>query len=83
MDLVKAELKSVRFPRTAAEGLRQCMELSEIARHWFLESIRSEWPAASEEGIENERRLLFARFSAGDDRRAAKWKKERDRYFRK
>jgi hypothetical protein len=83
MDLVKAELKSVRFPRTAAEGLRQCMELSEISHRWFLESIRSERPGASEEEIENERRRLLARFSAGDARRMAKWKKERDRYFRK
>ena len=26
MDLVKAEMKTVRFPRTAREGFRQCVE---------------------------------------------------------
>jgi hypothetical protein len=82
MDLVKAELKTVRFPRTAEEGFRQCAELSETARRWFRESIRTEHPGASEEKIEKERRLLLARFCAGQARRVAKWKKERERYFR-
>ena len=48
MDRVKAELKAVRYPRTAEEGLRQCAELSEIAGHWFLEFIRSDHPGASD-----------------------------------
>jgi hypothetical protein len=82
MDLVKAELKTVRFPRTAEEGFRQCAELSETARRWFRESIRTEHPGASEEKIEKERRLLLARFCAAQARQIAKWKKERERYFR-
>jgi hypothetical protein len=32
MDLVKAEMKTVRFPHTAQEGFRQCAELSDTAR---------------------------------------------------
>jgi hypothetical protein len=82
MDLVKAELKTVRFPRTAEEGFRQCAELSETARRWFRESIRTEHPGASEEKIEKERRLLLARFCAAQARQITKWKKERERYFR-
>jgi hypothetical protein len=82
MDLVKAELKTVRFPRTAQEGLRRCAELSETTRHLFRESIRAEHPGASEEKIEKERRLLLARFCAAQARQIAKWKKERERYFR-
>ena len=81
-DLVKAELKTVRYPRTAAEGFRQCAMLSETARRWFLDSIRQEHPGWNEEQIEQERRLILARFSAAQTRWIAKWKKERDRYFR-
>ena len=82
MDLVKAEMKSVRFPCTAQEGFRQCAELSERVRGWLRESIRADHPRASEEEIEKERRLLLARFCAAQARRIEKWKKERDRYFR-
>jgi len=82
LDLVKAEMKTVQFPRTAQEGFRQCAALSETARRWFWESIRADHPRASDEDIEKERRLLLARFSAAEARRIAKWKKERDRYFR-
>jgi hypothetical protein len=80
--LVKAEMKAVRFPRTAQEGFRQCAELSETMRRWFQESIRGDHPGAGEEEIEKERRLLLARFSAAEGRLTAKWKKERGRYFR-
>ena len=79
---VKTEMKSVRFPRTAQEGFRQCAELSETARRWFRQSIRNAHPGASEEEIEEERIRLLARFSAAETRWIAKWKKERDRYFR-
>ncbi len=82
LDLVKAEMKTVRFPRTAAEGFRQCAELSETARLWFVDAIRQEHPGASEEDIEQERRLLLARFSAAQARWLKKWQKERDRYLR-
>ena len=82
LDLVKAEMKTVRFPRTAQEGFRQRAELSATARRWFLDSIRQDHPGASEEEIEQERRLLLARFSAAQARWIKKWKKECDRYFR-
>ena len=82
LDVVKAEMKSVRFPRTAQEGFRQCAELSDTARSWFRQSIRADHPGASQEEIEKERRLLLARLCAAQVRQIAKWKKELDRYFR-
>jgi hypothetical protein len=82
MDLVKAEMKTVRFPRTAQEGLRQCAELSETARRWFRQSLQADHLGASEEEMEKERRLLLARRCAAQARQIAKWKKELDRYFR-
>lgn len=81
LDLVKAEMKTVRFLRTAAEGFRQYVELSKTMRRWFLDSIRQEHPGASEEEIEKERRLLLAHFSAAETRRIARWKEECDRYL--
>jgi hypothetical protein len=72
----------VRFPRTAQEGFRRCAALSETAGRWFRESIRADHAGASEQAIEKERRLLLARFCAAQARQVAKWKKERDRYFR-
>jgi len=83
LDLVKAELRTVRFPRTAQEGFRQCIALSETALRWFRESIRDDRPGATGVDIENERRLLLARFSAAESRRATRWKQERGRYFRR
>jgi hypothetical protein len=82
MDLVKTEMKTVRFPLTAQEGFRRCAALSETASRWFRESIRADHAGASEQAIEKERRLLLARFYAAQARQVAKWKKERDRYFR-
>ena len=80
--LVKADMKTVRFPRTAQEWFRQCAQLSETAGRWFRESIRDDHPGAGAEEVEKERRLLLARFSAAEARRILKWKKELDRYFR-
>jgi hypothetical protein len=82
LGIVKTEMKGVRFPRTTQEGFRQCAELSETARRWFLQSIREAHRGANEEEIETERARLLARFSAAETHRIAKWKKERDRYFR-
>ena len=82
LGLVKAEMKTVRFPPTAQEGFRQCAELSATARRWFRQSIRNAKPGASEEEIDKERIRLLARFSVAETRWIEKWKKERDRYFR-
>lgn len=82
LDLVKAEMRNVRFPKTAHEGLRQCAELSETAKRWVLESIRQRNPGAGEEAIEQARQLLAARFSAAESRHMKRWKKERDSFFR-
>lgn len=81
LDLVKAELKGVRFPRTAEEGLRQCAMLSTTGLRLLRESIRNSQPGASEEEIEMEMRRLLARFSQADARWVARWRKERALYF--
>ena len=81
LDQVKAELKSVRFPRSAEEGFRQCVMLSATALRLLRESIRTAHPGASEEQIELEMRRLLARFAQADARWVAKWRKERARYF--
>jgi hypothetical protein len=82
LGIVKAETKGSRFPCSAQEGFRQCAELSATARRLFRESIRADHPDSSDEDIEQKRRLLLARLSAAQARWTAKWKKERDRYFR-
>ena len=82
LDLVRAEMRTVRFPKTAREGFRQCAELSETASRWFRQSIRDQSPGAGEEAIEHARQLLLARYSAAEARHMQRWKKERERYFR-
>jgi hypothetical protein len=82
LDLVKAEMKTVQFPRTAQEGFQQMVMLSETALRWLRQSIKAERPGASEEKVDLELRRLMARWSAADTRWIAKWKKERDRHFR-
>ena len=83
LDQVKAELKGTRFPRTAAEGFRQCVALSTTALRWLRDSIRDAHPRASKEEIETERRRLLARLSGAEGRWLAEWRKERVRYFRR
>jgi len=83
LDLVKTEMKTVQFPKTAAEGFRQCAELSTTAIRWLRQSIRAEHPGANEKKVDLELRRLMARWSAADARWIAKWKEERDRYFRR
>ena len=82
LDLVRAEMRTMRFPKTAQEGFRQCVELSETASRWFRQSIRDENPGAGVEVVEQARQLLLARFSAAEARHMKQWKKERERYFR-
>ena len=82
LGIVKAEMKRTRFSRSAEAGFLQCAELSATARRLLRESIRADHPGASDEEIERERRLLLARLSAAQARWIAKWKRERDRYFR-
>ena len=82
LGLVKAELKAVRFPRSAEEGFRRCARLSEAARRCFVESLRKRFPRASADEIEIQRRLWSARRTAAETRRIAQWKKDRDRFFR-
>jgi hypothetical protein len=82
LGLVKAEMKTVRFPRTAQEGFEQGLLLSANALRLLRDSLRKDHPGASEKRIDLEMRRLMARFSAADRRWGARWRKECDHYFR-
>jgi hypothetical protein len=82
LDLVKAEMKTVRFPHTAEEGFRQCAEISATVLRWLRQSIKAEHPGASKEKVDLELCQLMAPWSAADARWVKRWKKERNRYFR-
>jgi hypothetical protein len=68
LDLVREELRSTRFPRTAEEGLRQCAELSAVSMGLFKEEIRKALRTRGEGPVERETRRLMARFSSTDGR---------------
>jgi len=73
LDLVRDELRSMRFPRTVEEGVNQCAELSAVSMGLFKEEIRRSLGARNEETVERETRRLMARFSRIDER----WKDTR------
>lgn len=70
LDLVRAELKGMRFPRTAEDGLRQCAELSAASMRLVKEEFRRSLRAGDENMVEEEIRGLMASFSTID----ARWK---------
>ena len=73
LDLVRAELRGIRFPLTAEEGVRQCANLSAVSMGLFKEEIRKTLRTKDEETVELETRRLIARFSRTD----ARWKMTR------
>ena len=73
LDLVRVELKGMRFPRTAEEGLRQCAELSAASMDLLKEEIRRSLRTRDEKRVEMETRRLMGRFSSIDER----WKASR------
>ena len=77
LDLVKAELKATRFPRTVEEGIRQCAELSAVSMGLFKEEIRRSLRTSDEKTVEMETRRLMAHFSSIDERWKAGRRKER------
>jgi len=77
LDLVRAELRQTRFPRSAEEGVRQCAALSAASMALFREQIRKTMRARDEEAVEREVRRVMARFSAMDERWKTRWKEAR------
>jgi hypothetical protein len=73
LDLVRDELRGMRFPHTAEDGLRQCAELSAVSMELFKDEIRRSLRARDEKSVEMETRRLMARFSRIDKR----WKASR------
>lgn len=74
LDLVRDELRGMRFPRTAEEGLMQCAELSAASMGLLKEEVRKKLRTADEKTVERETRSLMARFSSIDEK---KWKGDR------
>jgi len=68
LDLVRDELRGMRFPRTVEEGVNQCAELSAVSMGLFKEEIRKSSGARNEATVERETRRLMARFSRIDER---------------
>lgn len=81
LGLVKAELKSVRFPRTAEEGLRQVAALSAVSLRMLKEDVRSDMPRATEKQVRVAMRGLLARISRAEAQHTNFWQKERARHF--
>ena len=77
LNLVRDELRGIRFPRTAEEGLRQCAELSEVAMHLLKEEVRRSLRTREKKKVEMETRRLMARFSSIDERWKAGRREER------
>ncbi len=77
LDLVRAELRGMRFPRTAEEGIRECAELSEASMRLLKEQVGRSLGTRNEETVDLEIRRLMARFSSMDKRWKAGWRKER------
>ena len=73
LDLVRAELRGIRFPLTAEEGVRQCANLSAVSMGLLKEEIRKTLRTRDKEAVELETRRLLARFSRTD----ARWKTTR------
>jgi hypothetical protein len=73
LDKVRAEFQSVRWPKSAEEGMRQVLALSEQGWTQLLAGLRAENPGASARKIEasahrylqrwesSKRELLFVR----------------------
>jgi hypothetical protein len=82
LGLVKLELKSVRFPRNAEEGLRQVAALSAVSLRMLEEDVRSAMPRPTEKRVRVAVRGLLARISRAEARHANFWQRERARHFR-
>ena len=68
LNLVRDELRGMRFPRTAEEGVRQCAELSEASMYLLKEEVGRSLRTRNKKKVEMETRRLVARFSRSDQR---------------
>lgn len=83
LDLVKAELKGWRFPRTAEEGLRQCLSLSAFSLKMFDENFRRAHPRLSSAQLRIEKSRLLARFDRSQAELSARLKANGGGLYRK
>lgn len=69
---VKAELRCTRFPRSAEEGLRQCLALSAMARQLL-----------GKDGLARRKGRAIDRAYSAEARHASVWRRESARFFGK
>ena len=81
LSLAKAELKGVRFPRNAEEGLAQVAALSAASLRILKAEVRSGLPGADERQVQAAICRLLARLSHAEARWIQHWKRERARFF--
>ncbi len=74
LDLVRLELRGMRFPRTAEEGLKQCAELSAACLGLVEEEARKTACTRDQGSLGSEIHCLMASFSRLDK----KWQAKRD-----
>lgn len=78
---VREELRGVRFPESAEEGLRQAAALSVVALGMLEDAVRSARGRADAWQARQGVRRLLARMTRADERRIRSWKEERARCF--
>ncbi len=77
LNQVRAELRQERFPRSAEEGLRQCLVLSGLSLKALEESVRREHPGAGPQVVQREVSRLEARLERAGARLAIRPETER------
>jgi len=68
LDLVRDELRSIHFPRTAEEGLWQTADLSAASMGMFKDEISKALGTRDGGPVERETRRLITHFSRMDER---------------
>lgn len=82
LKLVKTELREVRFPRSAEDGLRQCAALSALALRLLREEVKRTRTRGDVERANVEMRRFLARLSSTDSEWTARWRRDCARFFR-
>ena len=82
LQLVKAELKGLRFPHNAEEGFRQAVALSAASLRILRAEVRSSITRGDDRQVQAAIRRLLARLSHADARWTRFWKQERARCSR-
>jgi hypothetical protein len=81
LDLVRTELRTTRFPRTADEGFRAADALAADGWRMLREQVASGMRGARPETIDRATHVVLARMKQVRTDWATRWRGERGRYF--